>query len=120
MKDVAALALMQGIPARRRAARYGFANWQFPPFNRWAFSNARRLLPTARVRQGLWSRRARLIARQASWANSRRCGPEATPVSRPTRRTRGLTFTDGFLVLHRGRLVYEYYSGALRDDATSI
>jgi CubicO group peptidase (beta-lactamase class C family) len=116
VKDVAALALMRGFPPVVEQ-RVTAANWQFPPFNRWAFSNARRLLPSARVRRGLGV--AHSFDRHAGKRgelSAMRSGGDARPLTGVLEDT----FTDGFLVLHRGRLVYEYYSGALRDDATHM
>ena len=82
------------------------ANWQDPPFNRWAFQHLRELVPTARIDRG------------------------TGPVTRLPRETRDLddlrfaaadgktttlaalltaTYTDAFLVLHRKRVVVEKY-----------
>jgi CubicO group peptidase (beta-lactamase class C family) len=92
-------------------------NWQFPPFNRWAFSNVRRLLPTARVRRGLGA---------AQPFECQPCALGELAVGLPGGERKPLqqllddALTDGFLVLHRGRLVYERYGGALRADQTHI
>jgi CubicO group peptidase (beta-lactamase class C family) len=116
VSDIAASALMKGFPPVV-GQRVTAANWQFPPFNRWAFSNARRILPTARVRRGVGV--SQRFARPAGTLGE-------LPVMLPGERAKPLTgviedtFTDGFLVLHRGRLVYEYYSGALCENATHM
>jgi CubicO group peptidase (beta-lactamase class C family) len=115
MKEVAS-ELMRGFPPAVEQ-RVTVANWQSPPFNRWAFSNARRLLPTARVRRG--TDLARSFDRPA--AKSRELSAvRSGRGSKPLTEVLEDTFTDGFLVLHRGRLAYEYYSGALREGTTHM
>jgi CubicO group peptidase (beta-lactamase class C family) len=116
MKDPTLLQLMKGFPPVMEQ-RVTSANWQYPPFNRWAFLNARRLLPTARVRRGVGEPHA--FDRQAGDLGE-------LLVTRPGLDSKLLsdvledTCTDGFIVLHRGRLVYERYLGALRDDTTHM
>jgi CubicO group peptidase (beta-lactamase class C family) len=93
------------------------ANWQFPPFSRWGFSNARRLLPTARVARSVGARY--VFARQP-------CDLSEIAVLVSEGESKTLTrllehnYLDGFLVLHRGRLVYERYFGELVADQTHI
>ncbi len=93
------------------------ANWQFPPFNRWGFCNVRRLLPTARV----------IRAAGVPYIFERRwCDLGELAIAAPGSDRRALVqvlnenFADGFLVLHRGRLVYERYLGELHPDQTHI
>ena len=43
--------LMEGVPPSSRAL-VTTANWQDPPFNRWAFWHTRELLPTQRIAAG--------------------------------------------------------------------
>lgn len=90
-------------------------NWQFPPYSRWAFSNVARLLPTVRIQRPAHASAFALAPADLS----------ALPVTRggATRSVAELltaTVTDGFLVLHRGRLVYEQYAGALGPGSTHI
>jgi CubicO group peptidase (beta-lactamase class C family) len=115
VKEIA-LELMSEFPPAVEQ-RVTAANWQSPPFNRWAFCNARRLLPTARVRRG--SGAPSFLDRQAvklSDLSAVRSGGDSKPLTEVLEDT----FTDGFLVLHRGRLAYEYYSGALRESTTHM
>ena len=44
--------LMAGAPPFAPGARVTLANWQDPPFNRWAFQHVRELIPTARISRG--------------------------------------------------------------------
>jgi CubicO group peptidase (beta-lactamase class C family) len=116
MKVTVPPALMKGFPPDVEQ-RVTAANWQLPPFNRWAFSNARRILPSARVRR--CSGAAYVFGHLTT-------GLGDLPVSQAGGDTKPLnavledTFTDGFLVLHRGRIVYEYYSEAMRDVTTHM
>ena len=43
---------MAGAPPFAPGARVTLANWQDPPFNRWAFQHVRELIPTARIPRG--------------------------------------------------------------------
>ena len=97
-------ALMAGVPPFPDQSLVTLANWQDPPFNRWAFQHVRELIPTARI--------------------ARAAAPD--PLPRAERDILGFqftygdreltvagmleeTYTDGFLVLHRGRIVAEHY-----------
>ncbi len=44
--------LMTGVPPFPPERLVTLANWQDPPFNRWAFQHIRELIPTARVSRG--------------------------------------------------------------------
>ncbi len=43
---------MTGGPPFPPQSRVTLANWQDPPFNRWAFLHVRELIPTARISRG--------------------------------------------------------------------
>jgi CubicO group peptidase (beta-lactamase class C family) len=90
--------------------------WSFPQ-TRWAFSHIRELLPTAEIR------------RAGSVAELPRAErPDLDSLSFTTMDGRTMSwresleanFTDGIVVLHRGRVVYEKYFGALRPDGQHI
>lgn len=89
-------------------------DWLTPPANRWAFRHVRELLPTARVRRGSVVRE--LPARPVS-------GIEALEFTSVDGVTRTLlpyldeSYTDAFVVLHDGALVYEWLRpGVLADE----
>jgi hypothetical protein len=94
---------MQGAPPSLVVPRL---DWDRPPWNRWAFQHIREILPTAEVWRG--------------------AGPASALASAPVdlgsltfTRTDGArqtvdelleeTYTDGFLVAHKGRIVSERY-----------
>jgi CubicO group peptidase (beta-lactamase class C family) len=92
------------------------ANWQEPPFSRWAFQHIRELIPTARIDRGdgpEW--RLPRADRDLSRIRFRAGGREMT-VDQLLRRT----WTDGFLVLHRGRIVAERYRNGLTPDTPHL
>jgi CubicO group peptidase (beta-lactamase class C family) len=108
-------ALMAGVPPFPEQSLVTLANWQDPPFNRWSFQHIRELIPTAR------------IARTAA----------PVPLPRAERDVLGLrfsyadreltvaemleeTYTDGFLVLHEGRVVAEHYFNGMAPDVPHL
>jgi CubicO group peptidase (beta-lactamase class C family) len=115
-EEAPAPALMTGAPPFPEQSRVTLANWQDPPFNRWAFQHIRELIPTARIARGE--------------------GP-ARPLPRAERDVLGLrfqdsgrelsvaellaeTYTDGFLVLHQGQVVAEHYFNGLAPDVPHL
>jgi len=90
-------------------------NWQDPPFNRWGFQHIRELIPTARIRPG-----------DAPWELPRDESDLSgmTVTARDRDRVLGEllddTYTDGFLVFHRGRVVFERYFNSLTPDTPHL
>jgi hypothetical protein len=108
--------LMTGAPPFAPASQVRLANWQDPPFNRWSFQHVRELIPTARIPRG--------------------DGP-AWPLGRAERDLLGFrfgygereltvadmleeTYTDGFLVLHDGKVVAEHYLNGMAPDVPHL
>ncbi len=107
---------MTGAPPFPRERLVTLANWQEPPYNRWAFQHVRDLIPTARIRRGdgpVW--RLPLDERDLS-------GIRFTAWARETTVEQWLaqTWTDGFLVLHRGRIVTERYFNGMAPDTPHL
>ncbi len=86
--------------------RVTLANWDFPPFNRWAFQHIREIIPTVEVRRGS-GHAARLETDLQDLDNLAVAPYEGEPTT--LGQTLLDTYTDGFLVLHRGRIVMERY-----------
>src|SRR5580692_6585707 len=108
-------ALMAGVPPFPEQSLVTLANWQDPPFNRWAFQHIRELIPTAR------------IARAAAPAPLPRAerdilGFQFTYGDRELTVAGMLeeTYTDGFLVLHQGRIVAEHYFNGMAPDVPHL
>lgn len=86
------------------------ANWRLPPWNCYAFHHIAELLPVSRI--------AHDPARVTAWSQAPRkladlpfTGPDGTGWT-----VGGMlshTATDGIVVLHRGRLAYEWYGNGL-------
>ncbi len=92
------------------------ANWQEPPFNRWGFQHVRDLIPTARIARGdgpVW----RLPRAERGLDDlTFRSGRRRLTLERMFEETA----TDGFLVLHRGRIVMERYFNAMTPSTTHL
>jgi CubicO group peptidase (beta-lactamase class C family) len=100
-----AAGLMTGPPPFSPGSLVTLANWQDPPFNRWAFQHVRELIPTARIPRGdgpAW--RLGRAERDIS-AVPFRAGDRTMTVADLLAES----YTDGFLVLHEGRVVTEQY-----------
>lgn len=99
-------------PPPDKLIRFSDSSWFRFPHTRWAFSNIRQLMPTSVVRRG--------DGPVSNLARALRTDIDAVTFQ-PLGRTDTMTwaqsldanYTDGILILHRGRIVYERYAGAL-------
>lgn len=88
------------------------------PLTRWSFSNYRQMVPTARVWRG--------TAVPSALPRAERTDLDAiaftTLDGRPMTWEQSLAanYTDGILVMHRGRIIYERYFGALSPHVPHI
>lgn len=116
--DPVRLKLMQGFPVPKDAqVRWDDASmWTFPK-TRWAFSHMRELRPTAAVRRGA-SVSALPRAERADLDSVRFTTLDGRPMT--WRESLDANYTDGIVVLHRGRIVYERYMGALGADGQHL
>ncbi len=103
---------MAGAPPFAAENLVTLANWQDPPYNRWAFQHVRELLPTARIARGdgpVWA----LPRAERDDLDDLRFDVERSQLApRGTLTVRELldrTYTDGFLVIHQGQIVAERY-----------
>ncbi|CAN1516988.1 AmpC Beta-lactamase class C and other penicillin binding proteins [Burkholderiaceae bacterium] len=94
------------------------SGYKFPQ-TRWSFSNFRQLIPTTQVSRGLGA--------PVPLPRAMRDDLDAVsfvPLGKDTAMTWGDAFnanyTDGIVVLHKGRVVYERYAGALRPEGQHI
>jgi CubicO group peptidase (beta-lactamase class C family) len=114
--DVNSSALMDGSPPFAPDRLVTLENWQEAPSNRWSFQRVSELVPTAVIRRGdgpSWRqpRREQKLrdVRFTSAGHRWRVG-ELLDTSE----------TDGFLVLHRGRVVAEEYHNAMTKDTLHL
>src|SRR5436853_133654 len=110
------LGLMTGVPPFPSDGQVTLANWQDPPYNRWGFQHVRELIPTANISRGLgkrWmlQRAERDLDGLALSIGGRRLIDFPAFLDE--------TYTDGILVLHRGKVVLERYLNGMRTDTTA-
>jgi len=99
------------------ADRWSLTNWQNAPYNRWSFQHLREVVPTARVGRGAAAASpltpgSGFDAEQVVWRLDGRSGSVTEVLAD--------TFTDGFLVLHDGRVVTEQYPTGMPPDRTHL
>jgi CubicO group peptidase (beta-lactamase class C family) len=109
--DPESLGWMQGFPPPEdRVIRFTDGRYFNFPQLRWTVCHFRQLMPTVAVRHGDSIRQLPLgeLAPLASLGVQTLDGRELTFAEALAE-----TFTDGFLVLHRGKVVFEHYDGCL-------
>jgi hypothetical protein len=103
--------IMRGAPPPPDQ-RVTLDNWDRPPFNRWSFQNVRQVLPTATVHRGNGPvcalPRAAIDLSQLTFDND--AGVEITVDAFLEE-----SYTDGFIVLHQGHVVFERYYNAMTE-----
>ncbi len=108
--------LMAGVPPFPAASLVTLGNWQDPPFNRWAFQHIRELIPTARISRGDASPRRLPRAERDVAGLAFRSGERELTVAQMLAET----YTDGFLVLHHGKIVFEQYFNGMAPDTPHL
>jgi len=118
--DPVALGWMTGSPPpASKIVRFADGSFYKFPQTRWAFSHMRELVPTVAVPRG--------AGPPSALPRAERRDLDAvtfTPIGGSTPMTWAAAFdanyTDGIVVLHRGRIVYERYGGALTPERQHI
>lgn len=109
-------AMMTGAPPFPPQSAVTLANWQDPPFNRWAFKHVRELIPTARIARGLgFGRRLPRAELELGSIAFSYGGRELTVAE-----LLASTWTDGFIVLQQGRVVTEQYFNQMTPDTPHL
>jgi CubicO group peptidase (beta-lactamase class C family) len=107
---------MTGPPPFTDETLVTLENWQRPPFNRWAFQHIRELIPTVRISPGdgpAWELpRAERDLTGVQFATHSGEHSVGELLDR--------TYTDGFLVIHEGRIVAEQYFNGMRPDTPHL
>src|SRR5215472_11928362 len=108
---------MTGAPPFPSAERVTLANWQEPPFNRWAFLHLRELIPTTRIARAPAGKAWPLprAERDVLGFRFRSQGRELTMAELLEE-----TYTDGFLVLHQGEVLAEHYFNDMTPDVPHL
>jgi CubicO group peptidase (beta-lactamase class C family) len=107
--------LMAGVPPFPEQSLVTLANWQDPPFNRWAFQHIRELIPTARIARAGDPESLPRAERDVLGFPFRYGDRELTVAEMLEE-----TYTDGFLVLHQGRVVAEHYFNGMAPDVPHL
>ena len=115
-ETAAELGLMTGVPPFPADKLVNLGNWQDPPFSRWGFQHVRELIPTANISRGVgkpWNLpRAERDLDGLPLQVGRRAYDLPTFLDE--------TYTDGILVLHRGKVVMERYLNGMRPETTHL
>jgi CubicO group peptidase (beta-lactamase class C family) len=98
--------LMHGFPPAPQA-QVTLANWRTPPFNKWAFHHVREILPTAEIANDPGN----VMELPAAPVDSATLGIDEFLRA---------SDTDGLVILHRGRMVFEHYANAMTADTPHI
>jgi CubicO group peptidase (beta-lactamase class C family) len=118
--DPVSLGWMSGSPPPPdKVIRFGDGSFYCFPQLRWSFSNARQLVPTRNVSRGSGASRPLARAERAD-LDAVRFMPLGGTATMSWGQALPATYTDGVVVLHQGRLVYERYFGALGVDGQHI
>lgn len=117
--DPSARGIMRGFPPApdARVLFHDGGSWRFPG-TRWAFSHQRELTPTAAVRRGAGAAFPLPYALREDLDAVAFTTQTGAPMT--WGEAVGVNMTDGLLVLHKGRVVYERYEGALRPELPHI
>lgn len=89
------------------------------PQTRWSFSNFRQLVPTSTVSRGTGAPSLLPRAERAD-LDAVAFTPLGASQSMTWAQSLGANYTDGIVVLHKGRIVYERYFGVLRPEGQHI
>jgi CubicO group peptidase (beta-lactamase class C family) len=92
------------------------ATWDLGPYNRWTFQNIRDMTPTTRVWRGRGP--ASDLPESIEHIGGIRFTHEG--VERSIDEVLADTFTDGFLIMHRGRIISETYMNGMQRQTTHL
>jgi CubicO group peptidase (beta-lactamase class C family) len=90
------------------------ANWRTAQFLQWSFQHVREILPTARVSRGSGTI-AEIPEALGSLVDI--VIPRVSDGTTTFGEVVGTTYTDGFMVMHDGRIIAEEYRGGMGPDA---
>ena len=108
---------MQGFPpAADKTIRFSDADYFAFPKLRWTVCNFRQLMPTVGVSNGSNGARTLPIALDAS-LDAVSFTPLGAEQKMSWKAAFDANYTDGLIVLHHGRVVYERYAGCLDENA---
>ncbi len=93
------------------------SNWQDPPWNRWSFQHVGQLIPSARISRGDGpALELPAEPRQVDDLPFRTVGGASSTLGAHL----DASYTDGFLALHQGRIVFEEYRNGMTRDTRHL
>ncbi|RFP79157.1 class C beta-lactamase-related serine hydrolase [Hydrogenophaga borbori] len=114
--DPARLGWMKGAPPpAERTIRFADGSYADFPAWRWTVAHFRELMPTVQVSRGLGAPRPLPRAERGD-IDGLRFTPLGGGEPITWAQSLALNYTDGIVVMHRGRIVYERYFGALTEE----
>jgi CubicO group peptidase (beta-lactamase class C family) len=105
------------LPPVNKTVRASASTWREFPYTRWSFSHTREILPSVDVWRG---ETAVTKLRRAERDLDSIVYTDMDGHSRSWREMLALSETDGIIVLHQGRVVYEKYFGSLEPHRQHI
>lgn len=114
--DPQRLGWMQGFPpAADKRIMHPDSNFFSFPKLRWTVCHFRELLPTVEVSRGLAAPHSLPYALDTDAIDALSFMPLGATESMTWQQSLAANYTDGLIVLHRGHVVYEHYSGCLNE-----
>ncbi|MCH7345121.1 beta-lactamase family protein [Pelomonas sp. CA6] len=114
--DPARMGWMKGAPPPSdRTLRFADGSYAEFPAWRWSVAHFRELMPTVQVSRGLGAP-APLPRAERDDLDALSFTPLGGDAPITWAQSLALSYTDGVVVLHRGRIIYERYFGALTED----
>ena len=110
------LGIMRGFPPPPEK-RPDLTNWDLAPFNRWSFMHIRNLFPTVDVKAETSSIQPLPISTQDLGSVS---FTDHNGSHKSIDEFLGDSYTDGFLVLHKGQVITEQYFNDLQPDTPHL
>jgi CubicO group peptidase (beta-lactamase class C family) len=113
----AEMGLMQGMPPVADK-QVNWLNWIAFPYSRWAFQHTREIMPSKSLAPDVSTKPLQVALQQkavAAITYSNEAGREESIAQMLDR-----TYTDAFLVMHKGRIVFEHYDNGMAMDKPHI
>jgi CubicO group peptidase (beta-lactamase class C family) len=110
------LGIMRGFPPPPEK-RPDLSNWDLAPFNRWSFMNIRNLFPTVDVKADYSS--IQILPSELQDLSSVTFHDHAGKTKTISAYLDG-SYTDGFLVLHKGNIITEKYFNNMQADTAHL
>ncbi len=115
-RTAAELGIMRGFPPPPEK-RPDLTNWDLAPFNRWSFMNIRKLFPTVDVKADY--NNIQLLPSDLQDLSSIVFTDHAGK-KKSIAEFLDDSYTDGFLVLHKGRIITEKYFNEMQPDTPHL